>query len=241
VAWQYGAQIVQISFVTWLKNHKSKFGSRPLRIKKAAYISIKNRIRTDAPLLGGRFTTHHVLDGTNNWVDGYFLSRRRPYFFNLALNTTRCAYRDSVEQSAWEKSFELAPEREPPFLDRVEIDPKTSRGFIPHRARLEYEELDGMTRWDWVTSQFPVIADALQFSVYENWTLHGDYGFGIGLHATINAPFLTVDVINAFMDRFLVDEATYFNPEPFRYRYEDIANWGLDANAVSNSHMEELA
>lgn len=226
------ANISSSDFINRDLNRHSRFAKQRSRFKKAAYIEIKNQIRRDAPLLRGKLTTHHVLDGKNNWMDGHFLSRRRPWFYSLALITTRCAYVDLVHQRAMDRSYELAPEREPDFFDRAVSDPKTGRSVVHYVEPLRYPELDGMARYDWADNQHAVIANSGEISVHEQWTLHRDYRAGIGLHATIDVPFLTVESINQFIDRFLVDEAEFNNPTPLNYRYEDIPSWGIDANAV---------
>lgn len=54
----------------------------------------------------------------------------------------------------------------------------------------------------------------------------------IGLHATIDVPVLTIEAVNAFIDRFLMTEANFLDPTPHTYRYEQVSYWGLDSNAL---------
>lgn len=63
-------------------------------------------------------------------------------------------------------------------------------------------------------------------------SLHRDYAYGVGLHATIDAPFLTIDAVNAFIDRFMKLEADYRDPEPRSYQHDEISHWGLESNAL---------
>lgn len=208
------------------------FGQMSRRRQREAYIRVSNQIRRAAPILGGKFTTHDYLHGQNGWIDAYFLGRKAPIFFNLTLATTRHAYKEAVWDKAWEQSYALAPEREPSILDRAVKDPKTGYFVTPARAPSHYSELDDLTRIEWVQRQLPTIADAGTIQVFEEWSLHRDYGYGVGLHATIDAPFLTIDAINAFIERFMKLEAECRDPLPRSYRHDEISHWGLESNAL---------
>lgn len=63
--------------------------------------------------------------------------------------------------------------------------------------------------------------------------MHHDYHHSVGLHATIAVPFLTIDAVNAFIDRFLITEANFLDPTPHTYRFEQVSYWGLDSNALA--------
>lgn len=65
------------------------------------------------------------------------------------------------------------------------------------------EAFDGLTRRQWIEREQARIADARTINVYPRAELRSDYAFGIGLHATIDVPFLTVGVIKAFIKDFL--------------------------------------
>ena len=208
------------------------FAQLSRRRRRDAFIRLKNQIRRAAPILGGKFITHDYLHGRNGWIDAWFLGRKAPRFYNLTLETTRYAYKEAVWDRAWEESYALAPEREPGILARAVKDPKTGHSVIPAREPLRYPEFDNLTRLEWIERQLPTIADARSIQVFEQWSLHGDYAHGIGLHATIDAPFLTMAVINAFIDRFLEGETDHRDPRPRGYRYDEIFHWGLESNAL---------
>jgi hypothetical protein len=207
------------------------FGLQPRRRRKAAYIAVKNRIRRAAPMLGGQFATHDYLHGRNGWIDAFFLGRKAPLFYNLTIETARHAFREAVHDRAWQRSYELAPERESLFLD-AGVDPKSGYRTFRGREPARYPELDGNTRVEWVQAHLQPIADSGQIEVFEAWELHRDYVAGIGLHATIDVPYVTIDAVNGFIDRFLATEANYRDPRPRTWRYEQVSPWGLEANAV---------
>ncbi len=192
-------------------------------------------------MLGGKFTTHDYLHGKNGWIDAYFLGHKAPVFYNLTLATVRYAYKEAVWDHAWEQSYLLAPEREPDIFDRAVKDPTTGYWVTPAREPYLYPELDGLTRTQWVEHKLTAIADAKTIQVFEEWSLHRDYGHGIGLHAIIDVPFLTIDAVNAFIDRFMKLEGDYRDPVPRSYRHDEIQSWGLESNSlVDPSELKEI-
>lgn len=183
-------------------------------------------------MLGGKFTTDSYIHGQNGWIDAHFLGTKPPISYFLALQTTTCEYCELVKSRAWEMSYELAPERELPLFDRAIQDPKTGHIIRLLSEPLLYPELENMTRLQWSKAQHQKISDSGHIQVFEKWTLHHDYHNGIGLHATIDVPVLTIDTVNEFIDRFLMTEANFFDPTPHTYRYEQVSYWGLDSNAL---------
>jgi hypothetical protein len=193
---------------------------------------IQNRIQKAAPVLGGKFTTHTYMHGNNGWIDAHFLGTKPPVSYSLALQTTFYEYKELVRSRAWELSYDLAPDRDLPLFEGAVKDPTTGHYVSRRREPVRYPELENMTRLDWCEAQHPKIANSGDIHVFEKWTLHHEYHNGIGLHATINVPVLTIEAVNAFIDRFLATEANFLDPTPHTYRYEQVSHWGLDANAL---------
>jgi hypothetical protein len=210
---------------------RTPFESQSTRSKRAKYIDVKNQIRRAAPILGGLFVTRHYMHGRNGWLDGYFLGRKAPIFYNLALQSTAYAYKAAVEERAWDESYEREAEQELSIFDRTMTDADGRRVTLPSEP-LRYEALEGMTRMDWTDAHCKLIADSGQIQVHEEWSLHPEYGYGIGLHATIDAPVLTIDAVNAFVTRFLESPAPYCSPDGLTFRYDEIHHWGLESNAI---------
>jgi hypothetical protein len=214
----------------FLSPKRTPFESQSTRSKRAKYIDVKNQIRRAAPILGGLFVTRHYMHGRNGWLDAYFLGRNGPIFYNVALQTTAYAYKEAVEELAWDASYERAAEQELSFLDRPTVEVNGRQVTMPSEP-LHYDALDGVTRVDWVEAHCKVIADSGQIQVHEEWSLHRNYGYGIGLHVTLDVPYLTVEAVNAFVKRFLAGPAEYRNPVGRAFRHDEIAHWGLEANA----------
>ena len=137
-----------------------------------------------------------------------------------------------VISRAWGLSYDLAPEVEISMFDGALKDPKTGDVVPRIREPLQYPELENMTRLQWSRAQQEKIAASGDIQVFEKWTLHHHYHNGVGLHATLDVPFLTIEAINAFIDRFLMTEADFFDPTPHTYTCEQASNWGLESNAL---------
>ena len=220
---------------------RTPFNERSRRSRKMAFLRVKNRITRAAPVLGSNFTTHTYMHGNNGWIDAHFLGTKPPVSYSLALQTTRYEYKELVRTRAWELSYDLAPELDLPLFDGAVKDPTTGHYVSHRREPVRYTELQNMTRLDWCEAQHQKIADSGDIHVFENWTLHDDYHNGIGLHATINVPVLTIEAVNAFIDRFLIIEANFLDPTPLTYRYKQVSHWGLDANALMEPWEWEAA
>lgn len=210
------------------------FGAQSRARRKAAFISVKNDIRRHARILGGLFSTHDYLHGNNGWIDCFFLGRKPPVFYNCVIDTTSNAYKEQVRELAYEQSYTLAPDSELRLFDHAVKDPRSGLWSMTPPEEKCFDALDGLSRSDWVEQQIPNIANDGVIKVYEGWTLHHDYRFGIGLHAVLDVPFLTVEAVNAFIQRFLATEAEYANPKPLSYCYGAMKNWHIESNAIAD-------
>lgn len=214
------------------RSRRPPFCQLPRHRQKDAYIGIKNLIRRAAPVLGGRFYTHHLLHGDNGWIDLYFLGAKAPVFYNVMLETALEAYQEAVWDKAWDASYALAADAEPDWLSRAVKDPKTGHYVVPAHEPQRYPALDGLSRLEWVQRQLAVIADSGEVTVTTGWRLHHDYHHGIGLSATVDAPAITIDVVHAFIDRFLTNPRDWRDATSLSYRYAEVPHWGLSANAI---------
>lgn len=209
------------------------FSQRSRTAQKHAYWDALRKIRQSAPFLGGRFYTHNYMHGENGWIDGYFLGAIKPVFYNFAFQTVQYKYKDLVEESAWDLSYEVTPvERDPSIFERTVKDPVSGLYVTSPNEPYRYPELDGLTRYEWAQAQNLKIADSGEIKVFEHWTLHRDYHSGIGLHATIDVPVLTIEAVNVFIARFLKTESAFQSQVPRSFRHDQISRWGIEANFV---------
>jgi hypothetical protein len=214
------------------KSRRLPFGSQSRERRKAAFISVKNEIRRHAGVLGGLFSTDDYLHGKNGWIDCFFLGSKPPVFYNCVIDTTRNAYKEQVRELAYEQSYALVPPSERSLFEHAVKDPINGLWAISLPEEERFAALDGLSRREWIERQIPRIANEGTIKVHEGWTLHHDYRFGIGLHVTLDVPYLTIEAVNAFIHRFLATEAAYANPNPVSYRYDEMENWHIESNAM---------
>ena len=195
----------------------------PRRRQKQMHFSVKRDILRVAPVLGGLFYTHDYLHGKNGWIDCYFLGKDKYTFYNCALETTRYAYKEAVGEAAWDSADKLLPFDYDLIFHKTEMEPQ---------PETKHAEFGGLTRFEWVEKEQLRVANTRSIKVFEKLSLHYNYGFGIGLHATIDVPYLTIGSINEFICEFLKDEKPYKHDKALTYSYDEIEHWGLEPNAL---------
>lgn len=204
------------------RKKRKYYNSLSHRRRKQIHFRVKRDILRAAPVLGGLFYTHDYLHGKNGWIDCYFLGKGKFTFYNCALETTRYAYKEAVSDAAWQAADELLPYDHDWLFRR----PKSQLDNAKH------VEFGGFTRFEWYEHEMQRLADTCTIQVFEKLSLHHDYHFGVGLHATIDVPYLTVDSINNFICQFLENEKPYCSNQALTYSYDEIECWGLEPNAI---------
>ncbi len=220
---------------------RTPFHERSAKQRKLAYIRTKNNITRSASLLGGLFYTHDYVHGQNGWVDIYFLGKQKGVFYNVTLQTARYEYKEEVSQAAWDAADKLAPHRFNLFED-AKKDPVTGYYVSNPKPEGPLDVFGGLERWDWIKAEEKRIAEARTVKVHARVELDRDYAHGIGLHATIDVPFLTVDAINAFIRQFLASgEKAWRSKKALSFSHEEIGYWGLESNAIVEPWEVEAA
>jgi hypothetical protein len=213
------------------------FNKRSRSQRKLSYIRVKNEIRRQAPVIGGLFSTHSYINTNTAWLDIWFLGKQPLVMYNVTLDTTLQAYRDAIWNAAFDATFAtnnelLAQELEMEVLSRDAKTGVVTTRFSDPPPRAEF---GGLTSMQWQKAQEERLADSGQIQVFEKWTLHRDYSSGIGLHATIHEPYLTIAAINRFIKRFLENEAEYKGEQAFQFSFEQCTaaeRSGQDSNAI---------
>jgi len=212
------------------KRHKKKtFTQLTSRRRKTIRYFLKRDINEAASVLGGLFYTNDYLDGKNGLVDLYFLGNNNKTFYNVTLQTTRCEYKDKAHKVARNNANKLIPIDYTDVWDRLD-GKKPSSGIDPYGP---HEAFGGLRRLDWIDAETRVIANSGTIQVFEEATLHYNYRCGIGLHATIDVPYLTVDTINSFIRRFLAGgEQAYRIDNAISYTADEL-NWDYDDSCAA--------
>lgn len=212
------------------KRHKKKtFTQLTSRRRKTMRYFLKRNIDKAASVLGGLFYTNDYLDGKNGLVDLYFLGKDNKTFYNVTLQTTRCEYKDKARDIARDNANKLVPVDYNDVWDRLS-GKKPSDGVDPYGP---HEAFGGLRRYDWIDTETRIVADAGSIHVFEEATLHYDYRCGIGLHATIDVTYLTIDTINNFIRDFLGNGAkAYRIDKPISYKASQL-DWDYDDTIAS--------
>lgn len=213
---------------------RTSYRWRPRRQRKAAFISVKNDIRRHTKFLGGLFTTYDYLHGKNGWIDCLFLSKKPQIFYNCVIDTTTHMFKESVWELAYERSYALVPETNLSLFDQATKDPISGRWKFTPTAEKQFYAFGGLTRSEWVNENIRIIANKKIIQVNETVSLHHDYKFGIGLHATLDVPYLTIETVSTFIERFLLTETEYRISKPIIYCYDEIENWHIESNLIAD-------
>lgn len=143
--------------------------------RKRRLIEVKNRIRNSAAYFRGLFHTSDSLSPGRGWIDLVFVSRKRPGdYYNVTLQTAFCEFSEALNDLAWEALD--------PALKGHGPTPQMAAAMSEARARLINEQA---------------------FSSHERFELDFSYRAGIGLHATVNEPYLSPEAVERFVNAFL--------------------------------------
>jgi hypothetical protein len=215
---------------------------------KESCVTFKLKMKSEGkpPTVGGLFSTDIYIDSSTAWIDIWFLSKRKPLvMYNVTLETTLQAYRDAIRNAAFDATYDMNNESQMQELDMEVIsrDPKNGTVTARFPKPKPRPEFGGLTSKQWHDKQEKRIANSGEICVYEHWTLHRNYHVGIGLHATIHEPLLTIEVINRFVEWFLQTEAEYLGTQPFQFSYEQCIaaeKSGHDSNRLLDSPSEKI-
>lgn len=171
------------------------------RERKERFIRVKNEAREEADLFHGLYHTSDMMGEHCSWMDLVILSQRyKGTYYNVTLESSICAFGEAVNDLAWERAF-----------------PKPESEWGPPRSH----KLD-MSLFE---KEQKLIVEQGLIVVHEKWAVDDSYTAGIGLLATIHEPSLTVDVVEAFVRRFLESgETSFYDPTPLSFSYEDLGN-----------------
>lgn len=206
-----------------------RYRDRPRGWRKRAYMRLRRNIRQATPQLGGLWYTNDYVHGHNSWVDVYFVDSATRTIYNATLETLA----SRAGELAQARAYDEAAEREPPpdlfsCFVRVAGTRSSQLVFPPDPPRAAF---DGLTRSDWVKQRAAALLDAGQIAVCPETTLHRNYNYGIGVHATLHVPGLSVAIISDWVREFLANPVAW-RGEPVLLRAADLPPPGYASNAL---------
>lgn len=160
------------------------------------------------------FTSEHYPEDKMGWEDIY-IPDKKPRIYNCALQTCIYEYKEEVSHQAWEKANEL-----------------TGRDWLSGRdwlTKINRPLPEGY--WECVKEQEKIIANSGDITVQERLTLHYDYRYGIGVHASLNIPYLNKGTI----DQFIIDwhpRKPFLREERLSWGYDEIEYWGCEIRSI---------
>jgi len=153
---------------------------------------MKHRIKK-GPYPG--FHTHDEMDDKQSWADICFLGRDKFTFWNATLVSPADAREEILSTRAWEVTEAIVP------LPLWEKGVKFSDWL--NRPRETYPEFDGRTHGEQINHLVKEWkSDQSLGLVHLNAQIDYKYQFGIGLYGVVDAPYVTVEAVDQFIEKF---------------------------------------
>ncbi len=134
------------------------YGRLSRRKQRDAFIRLRQKIRSEAAVYGGEFTSHHVLDEPdrppifNQWADFYFLGSDGLTIWNATIVTAVLEFWDTCEGIANERAWEMLTPEEQFAEAEIKFEPIWHKGkrmyrMIP-KPEIVYDKFHGLTYHD---------------------------------------------------------------------------------------------
>jgi hypothetical protein len=213
-----------------MRYHRKRrpFVTLPRHKRGDAVIRLKGKIRRDAAICGGRFTSHLVLDEPgrpdlyNQWFDFEFPGTDRFTLWNAEIVTARRAFWDAAHDKAFERAYGALTPEEMAIESRLEFEPadrsrtgKVLTYKMVDREPVRYAQFDGLTFSEQLEKlESEIIRDEPPV-IHESFTLDREYVYGIGLHIVHDVETINQAAIESAIERFLaIGETEWRSAEP---------------------------
>lgn len=190
------------------------------RKRRDNFIRLRQKIRNNASVYGGHFTSPHVLNEPgrpplyNQWADAYFLGSDGLTIWNATIVTAAREFWDVVEDVAHTRAWEMLTPEEQSAEAEIKFEPVWSNGQRMYRmvgkAKLVYEKFNGRTYHEYQDKLTEEIILHDPPVIFESFTTDRSYCYGTGLNIVIH-----VEEIN----RLTIEEAIR------RFRENGEADW----------------
>ena len=191
------------------------FVSRPNRERASAVIRLRNRLRLERHIYGGRFVgSSDILDPERPILykqdaHVFFPGADKRVFWNAYIITARKAFWDAVGSMASERAAAMRPKRQEPFNIDDLFEPETFNAWgqaTSYRMREKeeetYEVFDGMTERQYRAKLEKEIIASEPPQIYESFSIDDEYEYGIGLHVVVDAEQIDRETVERVIDRF---------------------------------------
>lgn len=197
------------------------FVTLPRHKRADAVISLKGKMRRNAAVYGGKFSSPLVLDEPgrpdlyNQWFIAYFPGTDRFTLWNANISTARRAFWEAAHAMAFERAADALALQEMELESRMEFEPaeKSSTGKVltwtlVDREPVRYAQFGGLTFSEQAAKlEAQIIRDAPPI-IHESFTLDRGYAYGIGVHIVLDVDVINKAAIECAIDRFLAEGET---------------------------------
>jgi len=188
------------------------YGRLSRRKRRDAFIRLRQKIRNNASVYGGNFTSPHVLNEPgrpalyNQWADAYFLGSDGLTIWNATIDTAVRAFWDAVEELVHTRAWEMLTPDEQSAEAEMKFEPIWSNGQRMYRLvdkpKLIYEKFGGLTYREYQAK----LTDEIIFNeppeIFESFATDRSCRYGIGLYAVIHVDEINQATIEEAIRRF---------------------------------------
>ncbi|SEP38431.1 hypothetical protein [Nitrosovibrio sp. Nv6] len=203
------------------------FAELPRRRRRDLYVSLRWRIMQEGSKYGGKFTSDLVLDEPGRpklykqWFEVYFLGTDGVTIWNATIFTATYEFWNKTRSVASERAFSLLSEKQQKQEGRLEWEgPFRSKDgekyyMMAERPKQAYDCFGGLTLREYQSKREMEIIENEPPAIYESFECDGNYEYGIGLRAVVQADEINREVIDTTIDRFReVGEADWQSGQP---------------------------
>ena len=195
------------------------------RKQRDAFIRLRQKIRNEAAVYGGEFTSHHVLDEPdrppifNQWADFYFLGSDGLTIWNASIVTAVLEFWDTCEGIANERAWEMLTPEEQFAEAEIKFEPIWHKGKRMYRMvpkpEIVYDKFHGLTYHDYQDKLTEEIIKNEPPTVFESFSADRSYRYGIGLNVVIHVEEINRATIEEAIHRFrTIGETDWRSAEP---------------------------
>jgi hypothetical protein len=194
--------------------HKKEtpYWSLSRRKRRDSFIRLRQKIRNDAQVYGGHFTSPHVLNEPgrpalyNQWADAYFLGSDGLNIWNATIITAVREFWDVVEDMAHTRAWEMLTPEEQSAEAEIKFEPIWSNGQrmyrMLERPKLVYEKYNGLTYNEYQDKLTEEIILNESPEIFESFTTDRSYCHGTGLNIVIHVDEINQVTIEEAIRRF---------------------------------------
>lgn len=182
------------------------------RKQRDAFIRLRQKIRNEAAVYGGQFTSHQVLEepdrpaNYNQWADCYFLGGDGLTIWNATIETAVFEFWNRCEEMAHERAWSMLTPEEQSAEVAMKFEPIIHKGMRMYRLlpkpETVYDKFQGLTYHDYQDRLTEEIIKNEPPEVFESFSTDHSYRFGIGLRAVIHVEEINRATIEEAIRRF---------------------------------------